>query len=62
MPEDQNQEQEEEQPSENYCDFTVYIRDSNGNKGMIVEATSMDTEIAFNNILVSDDMKRIMNL
>lgn len=37
-------------PSENYCDFTVYIIDSNGKKGLIVEATSMDTEISYNSV------------
>ena len=54
--------QQEDQPSENYCDFTVFISDSNGNKGLVVEATSMDTEIAFNNVLIADDMKKIKSL
>ncbi len=40
-------------PSENYCDFSVYIKDQSG-KGLVVEATSMDTEISFNNVMVSD--------
>jgi complement component 1 Q subcomponent-binding protein len=62
MPEQEGQEEEEEAPTENYCDFTVYIRDSNGNKGLVVEATSMDTEIAFNNVLVADDMKKTMEM
>jgi len=58
MPE-QEGEEEEEAPSDNYCDFTVYIEDSNGKKGLVVEATSMDTEIAFNSILCADDLKKI---
>ena len=62
MPEQEGQEEDYEQPNENYCDFTVYIRDANSNKGMVVEATSMDTEIAFNNVLVADDMKSVMNM
>ena len=35
---------------ENYCDFSVFISDKSGKKGLVVEATSMDTEIAFNNV------------
>merc|ERR1719387_1094696 len=50
---------EEEMPSENYCDFTIFVTDSSGKKGMVVEATSMDTEIAFNNVLCTEDMQRI---
>ena len=63
MPEQQEgQEEEEDAPTENYCDFTVYIIDSTGNKGMVVEATSMDTEIAFNNVLIADDMTKVMKM
>jgi len=61
MPE-QEGENEDENHSENYCDFTVFISDSNGNKGMVVEATTMDTEIAFNNILLSDNMKAVRKM
>ena len=43
-------------PTENYCDFTVYILDENGNKGLVIEATSMDTEIAFNNVMCADNI------
>jgi len=57
MPEQEGE--EEEAPSDNYCDFTVYIAESNGKKGLVVEATSMDTEIAFNSILSADDIARI---
>ena len=61
MPE-QEGEEEEEGPSENYCDFTVYITDAAGKKGLVVEATSMDTEIAFNTVLVTEDMQRIKSM
>lgn len=45
-------------PSENYCDFTVYITDASGKgKGLVVEATSMDTEISFNSIMVTDNVE-----
>ena len=46
-------------PSENYCDFTVFLTDANGSSGLIVDATSMDTEIAFNTVLCTTDMQRI---
>ena len=58
MPE-QEGEEDQEGPSENYCDFTVYITEANNKNGLVVEATSMDTEIAFNTILVTDQMQRI---
>mmetsp|Transcript_20951 Transcript_20951/g.15372 ORF Transcript_20951/g.15372 Transcript_20951/m.15372 type:complete len:117 (+) Transcript_20951:434-784(+) len=48
--------------SENYADFTVFIENEGSNKGIIVEATSMDTEISFNNVQIVDDiasMKKI---
>jgi len=61
MPE-QHEDMEEEGPAENYCDFTVFIADANGKKGMVVEATSMDTEIAFNNILHADDLAHVKSL
>lgn len=63
MPEQQEEGQQEEEdmgPSENYCDFTIYIKDSFGQRGLIVEATSADTEIAFNNLMVVDDMKKVL--
>jgi len=58
-PEGQQQQEGEEQqlPSENYCDFTVFITDKSGKRGMIVEATSMDTEISFNSVSISDDIQ-----
>jgi len=43
-------------PSENYCDFSVFITDKSGKKGLIVEATSMDTEISFNSVSLSDNV------
>lgn len=61
MPE-QDEHEEDGAPSENYCDFSVFISDKNGNNGMVVEATSMDTEIAFNNILVTNEIDRIKKI
>jgi len=49
-------------PSENYCDFTVYISEANGKKGMVVEATSMDTEVAFNSVLCADDINAVKDM
>merc|ERR1719223_1144121 len=63
MPEqEEGQDEESQMPSENYCDFTIYISDSYGNKGLVCEATTMDTEIAFNNILCADDMSKIKSM
>lgn len=47
--------QDEEALSENYCDFTIFIS-SGGNRGLVVEATSMDTEINYNSVMVSEDL------
>lgn len=49
-------------PSENYCDFTVFIQDKSGKRGLVVEATSMDTEISFNSINVVDDISAVKSL
>jgi hypothetical protein len=43
-------------PSENYCDFTIYISETSGKKGLVVEATSMDTEISYNNVMTTEDV------
>jgi len=51
-------EEEERGMSENYCDFTIYIADASGKKGMIVEATSMDTEINYNTVQMSNDLDK----
>ena len=62
MPEQEEGEEEYEAPSENYCDFSVFICDSNGKKGMVVDATSMDTEIAYNNVLTTDDIQKARDM
>jgi len=62
MPEGEDGQDEMDMPSENYCDFTVYISDANGSKGLVIEATSMDTEVAFNNVMATDDMEAMKNM
>lgn len=67
LPEDEQEdekkgEEEEEGMSENYCDFTVVVSDASGKKGLIVEATSMDTEINYNSVAVSDDLQKDLKL
>ena len=62
MPENENAEEDEENPSENYCDFTVYISSKYGQNGLVVDATTMDTEIAYNNVMVTDNMDRVRGL
>ena len=49
-------------PTENYCDFTVFISDGNRKRGMVIDATSMDTEIAFNNIMVCEDVEKMKKM
>ena len=61
MPEQEGVE-EEEMPSENYCDFTVFIKDHDEKGGLVVEATSMDTEISFNNILSVKDLEAVKKM
>ena len=48
--------------SENYCDFTIVISDATGKKCLIVEATSMDTEVNYNSVMCSDDIATHRNL
>jgi len=49
-------EEEEEGLSENYCDFTIFISNEDGSRGLVVEATSMDTEINYNSVMVTSDI------
>ena len=65
IPDDQQlseEEQEDEQQgpeTENYCDFTIFVTDANGNNGLVVEGTTVDTEINYNNVQVCDDVRNI---
>merc|ERR1719238_686517 len=45
--------------SENYCDFTIVISDLSGQTGLIVEATTMDTEVNYNSVMASEDLANI---
>lgn len=62
MPEQEGEEEDEPGHTENYCDFTVFISDSGSKKGLVVDATSMDTEIAFNSVLTADDITKAKNM
>jgi hypothetical protein len=35
------------------------VIDKNGKKGLVIEATTMDTEISFNSIMVSEDIPNL---
>jgi hypothetical protein len=48
--------------SENFCDFTILITDASGKKGLIVEATSMDTEVNYNSVMTSEDVAAHKNI
>lgn len=60
-PQDQEGEHEVEEEdnfkTENYCDFTVFITNTGEKGGLVVDATSMDTEINFNNVFMTDDVE-----
>ncbi len=43
--------------SDNYSDFTIVITTAGSKQGLIVEATSMDTEISYNNVMVTEDVE-----
>jgi len=53
---EEGQEEEQEGMSENYCDFTIFISNEDGTNGLVVEATSMDTEINYNSVMVTKDL------
>lgn len=55
----QGQEEEEQQPSENYCDFSIFITDKSGKRSLVIEATSMDTEISYNSVSVVEDVSAV---
>lgn len=63
IPDDQQFSEEEQEgddehgpETENYCDFTVFITDSTGKSGMVIEGTTVDTEINYNSVQVSADV------
>jgi complement component 1 Q subcomponent-binding protein len=60
--EDGQEHEEEQGMSENYCDFTIIISDVQGNTGLIVEATTMDTEVNYNSVMATDDLEHSRNL
>jgi complement component 1 Q subcomponent-binding protein, mitochondrial len=64
QPEDEGQQEHEEEQgmSENYVDFTILITDNSGRKGLIIEATSMDTEINYNSVMTTDDVQKHVGL
>ncbi len=45
--------------TENYCEFTIFITDPSGKNGLVIEATSMDTEARYNSITVSEDVTKL---
>jgi hypothetical protein len=51
------EDEEDNFKTENYCDFTVFIRTSGEKGGLVVDATSMDTEINYNNVFMCEDME-----
>ena len=68
IPDDQQLSEEEQEgddigpETENYCDFTVFITDKSGKAGMVIEATTVDTEINYNSVQVSSDVSEQKSL
>ena len=54
---DPQMEEEDNFNTENYCDFSVFIRNAGDKGGLVVDATSMDTEINYNNVFMTDDVE-----
>ena len=52
----ENQEEEHQGMTENYSDFTIFLLEDGSNQGIIVEATTMDTEISFNTVAITKNI------
>jgi len=60
---DEEQNEEEDGPeTENYCDFTIFVTDSDGKSGLLIEGTTVDTEINYNNVQVCRDLTEVKKL
>lgn len=63
LSEEEGQEDDEMGPeTENYCDFTIFITEAGSKNGMVVEGTTVDTEINYNSVLVSGDVSEQKSL
>lgn len=60
--ENQGEDEEGGPETENYCDFTIFITDSGDGKGLVVEGTTVDTEINYNSVQVSNDVGEVKKL
>ena len=60
--EDEHDEDNQGPETENYCDFTIYITDSNGKNGLVIEGTTVDTELNYNTVQVSSDVNEQKSL
>ena len=59
MSEEEHEGEEDQGPeTENYCDFTIYVTDADGKTGMVIEGTTVDTEINYNSVMVSADVSQ----
>ncbi len=63
MPEEmQHSDGEDDYAGDNFCDFSVFISNKNNKEGLVVECTSMDTEISFSNMLMCEDVDKVKSL
>ena len=64
LSDDENRDDDEEggPETENYCDFTIFVTDSDGKGGLVIEGTTVDTEINYNSVQVSSDVTEVKKL
>ena len=60
--ENEGEDDEGSPETENYCDFTVYVYNSDSKNGMVIEGTTVDTEINYNSVQVSADINEQKSL
>jgi len=62
MSEEEQNDEEAGPQTENYCDFTVYVTSGSDKSGMVIEATTVDTEINFNSVQMTSDVPAMRKL
>jgi len=47
---------------DHYADFTVMVKDGEGKGGLVIECTTMDTELGINTIQQFDDVESVASI
>lgn len=58
-PEQQEGQEEDMQQPDHYADFSVVITDASGKSGLVIECTTMDTELGINTVQQFDDVSEV---